>query len=103
MPALGNSAVALEGASGSDVLLMTNGDGDSSAHGTVVCDILGASDGEVILRTNENMGNVLGGIPIGGGVNLSAGDLPDDDITNALLGNCITVVLASNDLGGVAI
>jgi hypothetical protein len=49
------------------------------------------------------MGNVLGGIPIGGGVNLSAGDLPDDDITNALLGNCITVVLASNDLGGVAI
>jgi hypothetical protein len=32
---------------------------------------------------------------VGGGVDLSVGDLPDDDSTDILLGNCTTVVLAN--------
>jgi hypothetical protein len=82
-------------------------DGDSSEHGTVVKVNLGASNVEVILRADESMGDVLGGIPIGipvaGGVGLSAGDLPSDGSTEVLLGNCTTVVLVGNDLGGATI
>jgi hypothetical protein len=78
-------------------------DGDSSEHGTVVKVNLGASNVEVILRADESMGDVLGGIPVAGGVGLSAGDLPSDGSTEVLRGNCTTVVLVGNDLGGTTI
>jgi hypothetical protein len=84
---------APEGANDNDILFMTYGDGDStlstddasSARGTAVCNIIGASDDEVVLRSDESMDDVLGGIPVSDGVGLSVGDLPNDGSTDILL------------------
>jgi hypothetical protein len=106
-----NGMTAQEGARNNDVLLMTDGDsnnalsanGNNRACNTVMCDILGASNGEVVLCMDESIGDVMGGIPVSSGVGLSTGDLPGDNSMDVLLGNCTTMVLTNVNLDGAAI